>query len=63
MSATVDTALLEKYGLKPNDAILAEEKHKALYEDLISNYKVDYIAGGSTQNTLRVAQVFYNYKL
>lgn len=56
ISATVDGDFLEKYGLKPNDAILADEKHKVLYEDLTNNHKVDYIAGGSTQNTLRVAQ-------
>lgn len=56
ISATVDVPFLEKYGLKPNDAILADTKHKELYEDLINNFKVDYIAGGSTQNTLRVAQ-------
>jgi len=56
ISAEVDTALLEKYELKANDAILAEEKHLTIYEELVKNYKVDYIAGGSTQNTLRVAQ-------
>lgn len=27
ISATVDIAFLEKYGLKPDDAILAEDKH------------------------------------
>lgn len=26
------------------------------YEELVKNYKVDYIAGGSTQNTMRVGQ-------
>ncbi|KAI5749615.1 hypothetical protein M8J76_008783 [Diaphorina citri] len=56
ISATVDASFLEKYNLKANNAILADEKHKDLYEDLIKNNKVDYIAGGSTQNTLRVAQ-------
>lgn len=27
ISATVDIAFLDKYGLKPDDAILAEDKH------------------------------------
>ena len=49
--------MLEKYGLKPNDAILAEEKHMGLYEDLIQNHDAKLIAGGAAQNTARGAQV------
>ena len=49
--------MLEKYGLKPNDAILAEDKHLGLYEDLIQNHNAKLIAGGSAQNTARGAQV------
>lgn len=30
ISATVDDSFLEKYDLKPDDAILAEEKHRPL---------------------------------
>ena len=41
-------------------AILAEEKHKPLYEELQNTYKVDYIAGGSGQNAMRIAQRFLN---
>ncbi|EQL31979.1 adenosine kinase [Blastomyces dermatitidis ATCC 26199] len=51
-----DAALLEKYGLKPNDAILAEEKHMGLFEDLIQNRGAKLIAGGAAQNTARGAQ-------
>jgi adenosine kinase len=47
---------LEKYGLKANDAILAEEKHAGLYEDLLNNYDAKLIAGGAAQNTARGAQ-------
>ena len=47
---------LEKYGLKPFDAILAEEKHLPIFPDLIDNHKPDYCAGGSAQNSIRVAQ-------
>ncbi|KAK7949668.1 hypothetical protein PG988_016307 [Apiospora saccharicola] len=56
IQAQGDEALLEKYGLKANDAILAEEKHKALYEDLLTNYDAKLIAGGAAQNTARGAQ-------
>jgi len=58
ISANVDHEFLQKYDLKSNDAILAEEKHKPLYEELIDLYNADFIAGGSVQNTMRVAQWF-----
>lgn len=48
--------LLTKYNLQPNNAILAEEKHLPIYKDLVNNYEVEYIAGGATQNSIRVAQ-------
>ncbi|KXJ97212.1 Ribokinase-like protein [Microdochium bolleyi] len=47
--------LLDKYELKANDAILAEDKHKGLYEDLLNNYDAKLIAGGAAQNTARGA--------
>ncbi|KAJ2971461.1 hypothetical protein NQ176_g7670 [Zarea fungicola] len=56
IQAVGDEALLEKYGLKANDAILAEEKHLGLYEDLLNNYKATLIAGGAAQNSARGAQ-------
>jgi hypothetical protein len=56
ISAIVPNELLEKYGLSLNNAILAEEKHIPLYDELISSYPVQYIAGGATQNSIRVAQ-------
>ena len=49
--------MLEKYGLKANDAILAEEKHMGIYEDLLQNRNAKLIAGGAAQNTARGAQV------
>ena len=52
-----DEQMLEKYGLKANDAILAEEKHMGLYEDLMQNHDAKLIAGGAAQNTARGAQV------
>jgi len=54
ISATVETELLTKHNLKSNDAILTEDEQ--IFKDLCDGYKVDYIAGGATQNTIRVAQ-------
>ncbi|KAK7414519.1 adenosine kinase [Neonectria punicea] len=51
-----DQALLDKYGVKENDAILAEEKHIPLFEDLLNNYDAKLIAGGAAQNSARGAQ-------
>jgi adenosine kinase len=56
VSAEVDQAFLDKYDVKLNNAILAEEKHVPVFEDLVANHKVQFIAGGATQNTARVAQ-------
>jgi adenosine kinase len=56
ISANVDADLLKKYELKENLAILAEKQHLPLYDELVKNYKVSYVAGGATQNTIRVAQ-------
>ncbi|KAJ3554033.1 hypothetical protein NM688_g3312 [Phlebia brevispora] len=47
--------LLKKYDLKANDAILAEEKHAPLYEELVTKYKPTYVAGGAAQNAARGA--------
>lgn len=57
ISAVVEPSFLEKYNLKPNDAILADDKHLPMYEDMVKNYPVNYIAGGATQNALRTTQV------
>ncbi|KAM0746220.1 Ribokinase-like protein [Meredithblackwellia eburnea MCA 4105] len=56
MQVTNGEALLEKYGLKPNDAILAEGKQLEIYDDLQKNHKVIYVAGGAAQNAARAAQ-------
>jgi len=54
--ATVPTSLLEKYGLTVNNAILCGKEHEPLYKEMVDEHKVEYIAGGATQNTIRVAQ-------
>ena len=56
ISADVGIDLLEKYDVQLDSAILAEEKHQPLFKELIDNYSPKYIAGGATQNTIRVAQ-------
>lgn len=48
-------AYLEKYDLKSNDAILAEDKHAPIYDDIVANAKVTYVAGGAAQNAARAA--------
>lgn len=60
---------MNRYDLKANDAILAEEKHESLYEEVASRADVHYtgeiqfckidteiIAGGAAQNAMRGAQ-------
>ncbi|XP_073690733.1 adenosine kinase-like [Garra rufa] len=54
--AVVDKDFLDKYGLKPNDQILAEDKHKEMFEEIVKKFKVEYHAGGATQNSVKVAQ-------
>ncbi|KAJ5775261.1 uncharacterized protein N7511_000272 [Penicillium nucicola] len=55
IQARGDAALLEKYGLKENDAILAEDQHMGIYEDLLAR-DAKLIPGGAAQNTARGAQ-------
>ena len=56
ISAEVPMTVLEKYGVSPNSAILAEEQHQPLFKELVDDYAVKYIAGGATQNSCRVCQ-------
>ncbi|KAK6929182.1 Carbohydrate kinase PfkB [Dillenia turbinata] len=56
ISAVVDDDFLTRYDIKLNNAILAEDKHLPMYDEMASKYIVEYIAGGATQNSIRVAQ-------
>jgi len=56
ISATIGQDLLDKYDVKMDSAILAEPKHQPLFKELVEKYDPEYIAGGATQNTIRVAQ-------
>lgn len=47
-------ALLEKYSLKPNNMILADPEHAAIYGDILQNYKPVIVPGGDA-NIARAA--------
>jgi len=56
ISDNVDKALLDKYGLEAGGIILAEDKHQPLFAEMAARPGVQFIAGGATQNSIRVAQ-------
>jgi len=56
ISVIVDHSFLSKYNKKPGNAVLAEESDLPLYKEIQSFKNVLYIAGGSTQNSIRGAQ-------
>jgi len=56
ISAVVNQEFLDKWDLKMNNAILAEPKHVPMYQELCDKFQVEYVAGGATQNSIRVAQ-------
>ncbi|KJH51860.1 kinase, PfkB family [Dictyocaulus viviparus] len=60
IQATVDKNFLKKWGLKENDAILCDEKHNAMFDELVENFEVEYVPGGATQNAIRVCQWILN---
>lgn len=60
ISSNVEQEFLDKYDVKLDSAILAEEKHQPLFKELVENFKPTYIAGGATQNSIRVAQWMMN---
>lgn len=55
----VDHAFLKKWSLPVNSAILADPAlHTGLYADMVKQYgdQVKFIAGGATQNSVRIVQ-------
>ncbi|CAI5747026.1 unnamed protein product [Peronospora destructor] len=57
--ADVTPEFLTKYGLKLDNAVLANESHTPMFEEL-QKYKSVFVAGGATQNSIRVAQWMLN---
>lgn len=60
IQAIVGKDFLDKWGLKENDAILCDEKHNAMFDELVEKYDVEYVPGGATQNAIRVCQWILN---
>jgi len=56
IQAHADQAFLDKWSLKQDDAILCDDGHIPMFQEMVAKYKVEYVAGGATQNALRVAQ-------
>lgn len=53
-----DMSFLDKYCLKPSNAILAKEEiHHKLIQDVYNNERKMVIPGGSGLNTIRAANV------
>jgi adenosine kinase len=59
ISADVTPEFLAKYGLKLDNAILADESHAPMFAEL-ATLKPVFVAGGATQNSIRVAQWMLN---
>lgn len=53
LSTNVDQAFLDKFELKANAAILADDEKMAGISSALDASKIEYIPGGSAQNTLR----------
>merc|ERR1711879_872460 len=56
ISANAPKEMFEKYGLEAGGIILAEDKHQPVFAEMAAKPDVQYIAGGATQNSIRVAQ-------
>jgi len=56
ISCPCDESFLKKYDLEANNAILAEDKHQPMYKEMSDMSGVEFVPGGATQNSMRVAQ-------
>lgn len=54
--AVVTDEFLQKYGLNKEDCILSNQRLIPLFDELTTQFKVDYVPGGATLNSLRIAQ-------
>ena len=57
IACEVPAELLTKYEMKTNSAILMEDKHIPLFDELLKMPSVQFIPGGSTLNSIRSSQV------
>eukprot|EP01129_Flabellula_baltica_P015419 TRINITY_DN783_c0_g1_i1.p1 TRINITY_DN783_c0_g1~~TRINITY_DN783_c0_g1_i1.p1 ORF type:complete len:340 (-),score=116.58 TRINITY_DN783_c0_g1_i1:20-1039(-) len=51
-----DDSLLDKYGLRLNNAILVAPEHEPIFDDLMAMENKLFIAGGACSNSIRAAQ-------
>ncbi|KAH3663575.1 hypothetical protein OGAPHI_004976 [Ogataea philodendri] len=56
LQVNVEKSYLDKYDLKEDDAILIEDKHLPIFDEVLARPDVRLIAGGAAQNTARGAQ-------
>lgn len=56
MTTSVEQSVLDEWGAQLNNAMLAEEKHAPLFKSLVATHPIEYVAGGATLNSIRVAQ-------
>lgn len=56
MVATVPATFIEKYKFEMNSACLANESQQAVYGDMAKQFEIEWVAGGATQNSIRLAQ-------
>lgn len=56
LQVDVDAEYLAKYDLKADDAILVEEKHMPIFEEVLKKDGLKLVAGGAAQNAARGAQ-------
>ncbi len=56
VQATVNEAFLRKYSVKANGATLIGPQQNGLHEDLLKNFDLSFVPGGSAQNTIRMIQ-------
>ncbi|CAI5724254.1 unnamed protein product [Hyaloperonospora brassicae] len=58
--ADVTPAFLAKYHLELNNAILADASHAPMFDELQRAFEPVFVAGGATQNSVRIAQWMLN---
>lgn len=56
LQSEVTPEYLQKYDLKADDAILVEEKHMPIFDEVLKMDNLHIVAGGAAQNTARGAQ-------
>lgn len=56
LQANVNLEFLKKYEVKANDAILVDTRHEGIFEDLLNNFGVTYLTGGSALNSVKMIQ-------